>query len=120
MFARNSVTFWLRRSWPLLVLLAAIGCTKPTAVQTAQKKGAQVEWVDKYARNQVKKITFPAKAGDDDVAVLEDAAFSDVTEVDLSGTHITDDALKYVKSLKKLAKLNLNNTNITDAGLAHL
>ena len=43
-----------------------------------------------------------------------------VTELYLSGTHITDDGLKHLSGLIKLEYLNLADTGVTDAGLQHL
>ncbi len=43
------------------------------------------------------------------------------TELDLSGMHeITDDALRDVATLRRLQRLNLAGTSITDAGVAHV
>ncbi|MDW7996018.1 MAG: hypothetical protein RMI91_15330 [Gemmatales bacterium] len=44
----------------------------------------------------------------------------EVTELDLSGTRVTDAGLKELAALKKLTELNLQRTPITDAGLKEL
>ena len=46
--------------------------------------------------------------------------FTEVVEVDLRDTDVTDAGLKHLKGLSNLAWLNLDRTRITDAGLEHL
>jgi Leucine-rich repeat (LRR) protein len=43
-----------------------------------------------------------------------------VVEVNLEGTQVTDDDLRFLKALMDLRKLDLEETRITDAGLVHL
>jgi len=38
----------------------------------------------------------------------------------LDGTDITDEGLKYLRSLKNLKELSLSNTGVTDEGCAEL
>ncbi len=42
------------------------------------------------------------------------------TEVDLSGTNVTDAGLEHLKGLTSLQELYLDGTEVTDAGLVHL
>jgi len=46
--------------------------------------------------------------------------FEKVTEVDLSGTHVTDTELVFLNGLPHIKHLRLNYTDITDTGLSHL
>ena len=123
MFARNNGLpgfQWLRRGWPLLVLLVVIGCSKPNAVKSIRKLGAEFKYENEDAKRKIKTISFPPKTTDEDAEVLSDPVFSNVQEIDLSGTKITDATLKHIKALKQLRVLNLNDTEITDAGIAEL
>jgi len=43
-----------------------------------------------------------------------------VSEIDLSGTKVTDDDLRLLSNLAELRTLNLHRTGISDAGLEHL
>src|SRR5687767_7343238 len=43
-----------------------------------------------------------------------------ITEVDLTGTWVTDDDLTRVGALPDLRKIDLSHTKISDLGLAHL
>jgi SecD/SecF fusion protein len=102
------------------VLLAVAGCGKKNPVRTLRKDGAEVKFDDRYKQEKVTSVQFPKKAGDQMVALLKDDVFSDVAEIDLSDTKITDDALESIKPLSKLRRLNLSGTKVTDAGLEHL
>src|SRR5688500_17256440 len=43
-----------------------------------------------------------------------------ITEVDLTGTWVTDDDLTRIGALPDLRKIDLSHTKISDLGLAHL
>jgi hypothetical protein len=55
---------------------------------------------------------------DTDVARL--SVLTDLTQLDLCGTHVTDRGLASIKNLTRLESLELACTRITDAGLVHL
>lgn len=48
------------------------------------------------------------------------ASLPELKDVDLRGSYIVDDDLKYFSGLKNLRSLNFGNTDISDAGLVHL
>jgi len=102
------------------VLLAVAGCGKKNPVRTLRKDGAEVKFEDRYKQEKVTSVDFPKKTKDEMVALLKEDVFSDVVEIDLSGTNITDDALEHIKPLSKLRRLDLSRTRITDAGMDHL
>ncbi len=56
--------------------------------------------------------------GDDDLVQLE--TLTDLEDLGLQDTQVTDAGLVYLKGLTKLEWLDLDNTQITDAGLVHL
>ena len=68
----------------------------------------RVEWVSGASLVTDKEITALVQIG------------GNISELDLSDTKITDEALTTIGKFPRLAWLNLNNTAITDAGLAHL
>lgn len=60
---------------------------------------------------------------DTNVAAADIAALArhvSLTNLDLSGTEVTDEALEHLTGLTELKLLRLENTRITDAGLVHL
>ena len=52
--------------------------------------------------------------------LLGDDFFTNVVEVQLNDTQVTDAGLKHLKGLTQLQALLLNHTQVTDAGLEHL
>lgn len=68
----------------------------------------RVEWVSGASLVTDKEITALVQIG------------GNISELDLSDTKITDEALTTIGKFPRLAWLNLNNTAISDAGLAHL
>ena len=56
---------------------------------------------------------------DEQVAKLLPLA-ANITDLNLSDTKITDEALKVIAKFTRLTRLNLSNTAVTDAGIAHL
>lgn len=48
------------------------------------------------------------------------ASLPELKDVDLRGSYIVDDDLKFFSGLKNLRSLNFGNTDISDAGLVHL
>jgi hypothetical protein len=55
----------------------------------------------------------------DDAALANIEALSELQEIELAGTSITDEGLKVLKTLPKLAWLSLHETQIGDAGWSH-
>lgn len=53
-------------------------------------------------------------------SLMGDACFRRVVRVELNGTPVTDAGLQHLKGLDHLERLGLNQTRITDAGLEHL
>ncbi|GAB4145140.1 MAG: protein translocase subunit SecD [Planctomycetaceae bacterium] len=116
-------SFLVRPAFSALLLFSMLlvsGCGKTNPLAELRQAGAEIEYVNKDRREKVAVIRFPKKADDEMVAVLKEPAFSDVREVDLSGTQITDKAMEYIKELSSLEKLSLNDTNITDAALEQI
>jgi hypothetical protein len=101
-------------------LAAGAGPAPEAAKEAVRKLGAlvtsvvtdspllRVEWVSGASMVTDKEIT----------ALLPIAG--NISELDLSDTKITDEALTTIGKLPRLTWLNLNNTAITDAGVAHL
>lgn len=56
---------------------------------------------------------------DEDLRLLLPLA-SQIAWLDLAGTGISDEGLRWVGELKHLVRLHLENTSVTDRGLAHL
>ncbi|MGO8753589.1 MAG: hypothetical protein ACLQNE_47250 [Thermoguttaceae bacterium] len=52
--------------------------------------------------------------------LLGDDCFTNVVEVALDHTQVTDAGLAHLKGLTQLQQLSLDNTQVTDAGLEHL
>ena len=48
------------------------------------------------------------------------AALTNLQDLNLEDTSITDAGLAQLKALTKLTRLNISGTEVTDAGLAHL
>lgn len=70
---------------------------------------------------RVKWVVFEdSKVTDQDLAQLAGQPFENLDELDIDGTQITDAGLLHVKRFSKLRGLHADNTKITDAGLAHL
>eukprot|EP00913_Durusdinium_trenchii_P023352 g21930.t1 len=84
------------------------------------KAGGEIEYHNKDKKAKARTVSFPKETENDDLKVLEEATFDRVAKVDLAGTKITDEGLKYLEKLKSVDDLDLNNTAITDAGLEHL
>ncbi len=55
-----------------------------------------------------------------DVKLRQVEILTNIRDLDLSGTKVTDSGLPSLKGMTKLEKLNLSGTRITDAGLVHL
>ena len=68
----------------------------------------RVEWVSGASMVTDKEVSALLQIG------------GNISELDLSDTKITDEALVTLGKLPRLAWLNLNNTSVTDAGIAHL
>jgi Leucine-rich repeat (LRR) protein len=68
----------------------------------------RVEWVSGASLVTDKEVTALTSIG------------SNISELDLSDTKITDEALATLSKFPRLTWLNLNSTAVTDAGIAHL
>ena len=69
----------------------------------------------------------PARVADADAvaalglgAKIERNQQGEVVEVDLNGTQVTDAGLVHLKGMTKLKELGLEGTGVTDAGVMHL
>ena len=65
------------------------------------------------------KLKLPPSTTDEQLAVKL-KGLTKLTSLNLSNTKITDAGLAHLKGLTNLEKLWLYKTNVTDAGLAHL
>ncbi len=90
------------------------------AKQAIRKLGALVNPVTNDSPLlRVEWVSGASLVTDKEVAQLATIAGS-ISELDLSDTKITDEALVVIGKLPRLTWLNLNNTAVTDAGIAHL
>ena len=117
---RKSVALRLLAILPALAILVCSGCSKPDPVRKLYKADVQIKFRDKHARQYVETLKFPASADDKLVSLLTGRTFSQIREIDLSDTQITNDALETIGKLESLQTLNLTNTAIDGEGLKHL
>ena len=75
---------------------------------TADSPLLRVEWVSGASMVTDKEVTALVQIG------------GNISELDLSDTKITDEALTTIGKFPRLSWLNLNNTAVTDAGITHL
>jgi len=122
--SRTSCRCWrfghLLRWLPLLLLAVVVGCGEANPVKDLYDAGAEIEFRDPLVRETVTQIDFPRETDDELVALLDGETFSEIQEIDLSNTQITNEALKTIGELTTLRSLNLSNTAIDDDGLKHL
>lgn len=101
--------------------LAAGAGPAPAAAQEAIRKlGALVTPVATDSPLlRVEWVSGASMVTDKEVAALVQIG-GNISELDLSDTKITDEALATLGKFPRLTWLNLNNTAVTDAGVAHL
>ncbi len=101
--------------------LAAGAGPAPAAAQEAIRKlGASVApVVTGSPLLRVEWVSGASMVTDKEVAALVQIG-GNISELDLSDTKITDEALATIGKFPRLAWLNLNNTSVTDAGIAQL
>jgi hypothetical protein len=90
------------------------------AIESIEKLGGKVERDNRKAGKPVIKVDFASceKLKNDDLKVLK--GFPQLEWLSLNNTAITDAGLAHVKDLKKLKTLGLADTRITDKGLDYL
>ena len=70
------------------------------------------------ALRKLKKLNLAGKYGDDALKPL--AGLSELEQLEVRYTQVTDAGLEYLKGLAKLRELDVMHTKVTDAGLVHL
>ena len=116
-----------------LLLVGVTGCGKSDRTQKQPsgegEQKAQQQTDGKPPSGKTEQATKQPPAGTEQAARADLGEFGgaygidedgNVSEINLSGTQITDAALVDLKELKKLESLRLTGTTITDAGLVHL
>lgn len=98
---------------------SAQGADNLNAIIKLEKLGAKFERDEKSPERRITLISFFGKpVKDEDLAYL--VGFPDLLRLDLIDTEITDARLVHLKALTKLEALDLGYSKITDAGLVHL
>lgn len=101
-------------------LSAGAGPATEPAKAAVRKLGALVESVAVDSPLlRVEWVSGASGVSDKEIAALIQIG-ANISELDLSDTKITDEALVTIGKFPRLTWLNLNNTAITDAGIAHL
>ncbi|MDB6070767.1 MAG: hypothetical protein JWL81_1938 [Verrucomicrobiales bacterium] len=96
------------------------GPAPAAALEAVRKLGARVSTVvTDSPLVRVEWVSGASAVTDKEVAALIPIG-GNITELDLSDTKITDEALATIAKFPRLVWLNLNNTAVTDAGVAHL
>jgi hypothetical protein len=99
------------RSLLLLTLLLSIGMSWiATAMQRAKRQREVARAIEKLGGRVWWDFAFRHETG----------FLSEVTYVDFVGEHVTDEALQSLNELPHLARLNLNNSDITDTQLRYV
>jgi hypothetical protein len=101
-------------------LAAGAGPAPEAAKEAVRKLGALVtSVVTDSPLLRVEWVSGASMVTDKEITTLLPIA-GNISELDLSDTKITDEALTTIGKFPRLTWLNLNNTAITDAGVAHL
>ncbi len=90
------------------------------ALAEVERLKGKVETDAKAPGKPVVKVSLANTKADDKVLALVAKAWPQLQCLELEGTNITDAGLDHLERLARLKKLSLINTVITDKGLAHL
>lgn len=108
---------WPRTRWPVYVcLLGAAVIGSPYAVNYVQQHFLDLGERDKIVDGE-RHLTLTGWSKDD-YSILR--LRPDTTVLQMANADVTDETLDYLKPLTKLRELDLNDTKVTDAGLAKL
>ncbi len=99
-----------------LFLLAGCGETNPLVA--LRDLGADFK---RTRQRTVELVRLPKSAGDQALSYVAELSKPEALRMlNLAGTQVTDEGLKYLEGLKGLETLDISDTNITDEGLKHL
>jgi len=121
---RASLFLWLVLTLLLMPRLVWGTGDHPTdqarALAEVKRLKGKVETEAKTAGQPVVKVNLAGTKADDKVLALILKAWPRLQALELEGTNVTDAGLVHLEGLARLKKLSLINTVITDKGLAHL
>lgn len=141
---RRQLRWWIRSSFlvaataSVLTFLALRGYERHSAIQYFEDRGGQVltKPIRPALLNDVVISTFGNKLTDVTTVNMQDTGVGDAAvqnlvsltrpefaateRLNLENTNITDASLVHLSGLKNLKRLVLENTNVTDTGLSHV